>query len=376
VPTPDCALPQPPNRRGGRNDTIWAVAERQRRQALVGRLAALGWFTQDGEVAATQAVGMLLEEPPLREALLRHLSEVTATDLSSVTSFQAELVHDDLARPDLEGRDGHGRPLLVIEAKFGARLTGAQLQAYTTYLEARLEGGIYGALIVLVPSYRGPEAQAILDTLEIRSVEPDGAAPAVTTTVLTWDDLLGVLDAATQGGAHDEDGIRCDLRQLRALCRTMAALDIPPLGLVATGGGGVQDREADLQRLIDEATSGFRLPSGRLLPLALEREFDYYRRYIPGGLPDSDCYCSVGVLGGLADPGTPFWLRYHRDTGSYQAVASRIMASRYASDARGDGGHTWLPLRVSADRSGVGLVDELLGQIEAIRTVAAGGESL
>jgi hypothetical protein len=42
-----------------------------------------------------------------------------------MASFQAELVHDDLARPDLEGWDIRGRPVMVIEAKFGALLTAA-----------------------------------------------------------------------------------------------------------------------------------------------------------------------------------------------------------------------------------------------------------
>lgn len=349
------------------------MAEEQRRHALLGRLAALGWFTQNGEVAATQAVAMLLEEPPLRDALLRRLAQLTGTDLASVASFHAEVVHDDLARPDLEGRDGRGRPLVVIEAKFGARLTTAQLQAYMTYLATRLEAGVRGVLIVLVPSYREPEAEAVLGGVEIHADERDSFAPTVAAGVLTWDELLRVWDDAAQARPeHAEDGVGCDLRQLRALCDTMAALDIAPLGLVATGGAGWQDREGDLQRLVDEATAGFRASSGRLLPLGLEREFDYYRRYIPGGLPDPDCYCAVGVIGRPADQGTPFWLRYHRETGSYQAVVSRIMASRYAPDARGDGGHIWLPLRVSADRSGAGIIDELVEQIEEIRTVAAG----
>jgi hypothetical protein len=49
----------------------------------LGRLAALGWFTQNGEVAATQAVSMLLDEPQLRDALLRRLARLTETELRS-----------------------------------------------------------------------------------------------------------------------------------------------------------------------------------------------------------------------------------------------------------------------------------------------------
>jgi len=102
-----------------------------------------------------------------------------------------------------------------------------------------------------------------------------------------------------------------------------------------------------------------------------EEEFGYYRRYIPGGLEDPDCCCSVGVLNGLAVD-TPSWLRYHKDTSSFQEVAERIMASPLAGEARGNGGHRWLPLRVSADRSGAAVVDELAAQIEGIQAIAAG----
>ena len=81
------------------------------------------------------------------------------------------------------------------------------------------------------------------------------------------------------------------------------------------------------------------------------------------------------MVGGLASEGrTPFWLRYHRDTSSFQTVADRIMASQFAADARGDGGHIWLPLRVSDDRSGAVIVDELAGQIDELRALAAGSE--
>ena len=352
-----------------------AVADEQRRRALLGRLARLGWFARHGEVAATQAMAILLEEPQLRDALLRHLGQMTQTDLHDVRLFESELVHDDRARPDLEGRDGRGRPLVVVEAKFGAALTSGQLHAYLSYQYSRLDGGDRGALIVLVPSYRTPEAEAVLGTLETQPDEWSASTSSVSAAVLTWDDLLAVWDDAAQELPADErDDVACDLRQLRELCKTMAALDVPPLGLVAAGRG-LQERESDLRRLVAEATAGFPGPSGRLIPIGMEAEFNFYRRYIPGSSGDPDCYCAVGVVGSLAGHGTPFWIRYHRKTSSFQAVADHIMASRLAVDARGDGGHIWLPLHVSADRSGTAIVAELLERIEEIRAIAAGDAS-
>jgi hypothetical protein len=352
-----------------------AAVTEERRQALLGRLARLGWFAQHGEVAATQSVAILLEEPPLRDSLLRCLAQVTETDLGAVRLFQAELVHDDLARPDLEGWDDAGHPLVVVEAKFGASLTAAQLQAYLTHQVARLPGGTRGALVVLVPSYRRPEAEAILRTVGSGGDDSTPVTPSVSTAVLTWNELLGVWDEAVQRLPADaRPPVICDLRQLRELCRTMVGLDIPPLGLVATGGGGWQDRENDLKQLVDEASAKFPYAS-RLLPLGIERwpGFDHYRRYLPSRRPGAGQW-SLGLVGGL--PGSPFWLRYHRDTPNFQTFAERIMASRFAADSRGDGGHVWLPLRVSAHRSGATIVSELIEQTEAIRAVAEGPESL
>ena len=95
--------------------------------------------------------------------------------------------------------------------------------------------------------------------------------------------------------------------------------------------------------------------------------FEYYRRYRPAKRPGGG-QCSVGVAGGL--PGTPFWFLYHRETPNFRIFADRIMASRFAAAAGGDGGHLWLPLRVSADRSGATIVGELIEGIEAIRAIA------
>jgi hypothetical protein len=123
---------------------------------VLGRLAGFGWFARHGEVAATQALAMLLEEPGLRDSLLRHFGQITGTDLSAVGSFHPELVGDELGRPDLEGQDSHGRPLAVVEAKFGARLTSDQVRTYLRNQTAGLDDGIRGVLILLVPSYRKP----------------------------------------------------------------------------------------------------------------------------------------------------------------------------------------------------------------------------
>jgi hypothetical protein len=344
------------------------------RRPLLGRLAGLGWFSRHGEVAATQSLAILLEDPELRAPLLSYLGERAQTDPGPVESFQAESGVDG-GRSDLEGQDVGGRPLLVVEAKFGATLSDGQVRTYLTDQEKRLDGGARGTLVLLVPSYRVPEAEAILRSIE-EAAEDQGS---VSTVVVTWEEWLGAWDVAAQELPGSlQDAVLSDLGQLRALCKTMEGVDVPPLVEVATGGDW-GDREDDLHRLVREVTDQpqFRGP-GRLLPTKRDQELDYYFRYIPGVPSDSksECYCSVGVASRLRSAGgTPFWLRYHRKTRDFQTVSERIMASRYARDAAGNQGHIWLPLHVSPDRSGAAVLEELTAEIEEIRAIAAGSEA-
>lgn len=350
------------------------MAREKRRRALLGRLAGLRWFTRHGEVAATQSLAILLEDPELQAPLLSHLGQRAHTDLGSVESFRAESDVDG-GRSDLEGQDVSGRPLLVVEAKFGATLSSGQVRTYLTDQEGRLDDGVRGTLVLLVPSYRVLEAQAVLRIIEEQAEDEE----SVSTIVVTWDEWLGAWDeAARELPGSLQDAVLSDLSQLRALCKAMEGLDIPPLGEVASGHKW-KDREADLHRLVREVTAQpqFRGP-GRLLPTQYEKELDFFSRYIPGAPPESKskCYCSVGVAGGLATAGgTPFWLRYHKKTPDFQTISGRIIASRYARDARGNQGHTWLPLRVSLDRSGAAILEELTAKIEEIRAIAAGSEA-
>jgi len=62
------------------------MAEGKRRE-LLGRIAEFGWFSQQGEPAATQCLAMLLEDKPLKKALLRHLEDLMSVDLGSIVVF-------------------------------------------------------------------------------------------------------------------------------------------------------------------------------------------------------------------------------------------------------------------------------------------------
>jgi hypothetical protein len=154
-------------RRGCDGRLVLAVASSsmvgQGRRALLGRIAEFGWFMQQGEPAATQALAMLLEDEPLREAFLRALEDRTGANLNAVSYFVPEAVHEDGARPDLEGLDDEGQPLIVVEAKFWAALEQGQVRSYLADQVSRLGAGVQGVFVLVVPTSRADVAQGVLN---------------------------------------------------------------------------------------------------------------------------------------------------------------------------------------------------------------------
>ena len=69
---------------------------------------------------------------------------------------------------------------------------------------ATLIGGARGALVVLLPSYRRPEAEAVLTSVRSTAEESNASTRSLSTAVLAWDELLGVCDAAAEELPADE----------------------------------------------------------------------------------------------------------------------------------------------------------------------------
>ncbi len=163
---------------------------------------------------------MLFEDPPLKEAMLRHLEALTNTDLGSIEFFVPEVIHLEGGRPDLEGQDAGTRPLLVVEAKFGAVLHPAQVRSYLANQQSRLGPDVRGAFVLLVPPMRIQEAERVLDAA-LRDLQDQGFnTDFVGTTVITWEDWIGVWEEGV-GDLTDADSLAGDLVQLRAMCMTL-----------------------------------------------------------------------------------------------------------------------------------------------------------
>lgn len=347
------------------------------RRALLGRLAGLGWFTRRGEVAATQALAMLLEDPTLAEATLRLLGSRSSTDLTAVTKFQAEAVHEDGARPDLEGVSDDGVPLIMVEAKFGAALTVGQLRAYFDDQSRRLgtpstqDPGRVGVIVLMVPPHRVAEAERAHAALVAQRVDAGLPPYPSRFLVVGWDTWLDDWDAAVAGLPATSHSVAADLVQLRELCLTLGGLHMRPLEKAASGPDWT-GRAGDLATLVDQVTQQLRGPDGKTLPIQHEAGYDPMR-YISGGYRLGGSSCSVGLASRFANEGaSPLWLRYHRSTPHFSAISDAIFRSELRLRVRTDDRHLWLPLLIRPDLAGEQLVEDLVAQVWDVRRLLGG----
>ena len=202
--------------------------------SLLGHLAPR--FTVHPENLATEALCFILRQSTAaRNALVQHL-RFAGTDLPQQLVFRTQVTGEDGAIPDLEGVDGQGRAVLVVEAQFWAGLTENQP---VTYLK-NLPGDAHSQLVFLVPAQR---ITALWDEIAKRSRE--GSLPVGemqsrgseyrwarldgqrTLVMVSW---RSVLDALTESlRANGEAASLSDVGQLRGLCERMDSAAFLPL---------------------------------------------------------------------------------------------------------------------------------------------------
>lgn len=330
------------------------------RPSLLGRLVyELSWLTRQGEPTATRALAVMLEEPLLKASTLDWLGEKTGQDLSTVRKFEAERIHDDARRTDLEGLDSRERPVLIVEAKFGAAFGMGQLRDYFQDQTQRLEQSD-GALVLLVPENRRAEAQRLLDV--------EAGTHSIGTAVVTWGEWFDSWDHAVAKEPAGVRSIAADLTQLRDMAASLGGFILEPLAQ-ASFGAAWRDREGDLRDIVGQVTLALNDSSGWLPPITHSSGFDP-ARYVPVG--NGGSWLAVGVASRFADEGTspPIWVRFHKRTPGFSAIKKKILASDYHERARLDDGHVWLPLRVDPGLAGPDLVSDLVHQVRAIQLVA------
>jgi len=173
---------------------------------------------------------------PSRCAFLHLTGDAAAVDLSAVTAFERERPIAD-GQLDLQGVDLHGRPRLIIEAKFGHTMGEGQMRRYLSHQFAALTGigltgDVEGVLLLLVPQPRLADAAAIMTHLTSSQLElSTDSASRVVPIGLSWERCLDTIKDAVSTQDAGPVSVAADTAQLRALCATLSA-DVAPLAEV------------------------------------------------------------------------------------------------------------------------------------------------
>lgn len=314
-----------------------------------------------GEPAATKCLAYLLQrEPSLHAATIAWLSAATDCDLSQVRDFHEERVHDGGGRPDIVGTDVLDRPVLVVEAKFGAELSEGQVAGYLVDQRSRL-GDASGAMVVLVPEARFDSSRLIVERAKATVGLED-----FRTAVVGWDEWLRVWEQATSSAEGENETTQSDLVQLRGLLKAMG-------GLVGTryapdDTASWRAWQEELSVLVREFTLEVIEHQGHKaqgLPVQTREAGFSPARYVSvprAGLPT--IYLLVGLAHQRADNGyTPIWARLSRDYS--KPILGRVLA-RFPGADDDEVGQVWIPLTVPPALVGRERVHDMADQLRQI----------
>lgn len=330
------------------------------------------WFRGIGEPMVTRAFALMLEDSRLRAATVSQIGAVTGRDLSDVRWFVAERIQDDGARADLVGLDASSRPRVVIEAKFNAYLTTKQVRSYLDDQE-RLVGDplIDRALVLLMPPSRVAEAENVLRQVRSERISEGLLPHTAGTGVLSWDAWIDHWELAVDDLPKTPDSIAADLVQLRAVCRALGGVVVPPFN--SDTGAEWRQRESELANVVAEATKLLMPPGSTAADFPLQKRDARFSpfRWVPSGYPAPNSWMAVGLSGEFADEGSaPIWVRYDATHPEWPTLRTRIMTSALGASARHDHGNLWVPLVINPELPGPALIDDLVRQAESLRRLA------
>ena len=332
---------------------------------LLGHLAQFGSFWQQGELLCTQGLAYLLRDAEGERVFTGLISSATGHSLSPGLSWQAEVRQEDRGRPDLEGRNAEGKAVVKIEAKLGAPFGQGQLESYVSAL---CSGGQGGILLVVVPKSRVGEATGYAcEHFQIAGSGPwriTREAVEIPCAVVTWEDVLDALSAVAS------ERFRDDLSQFHAMYRVFNGDDMEPLTedveLLAW-----RDREAWWETLVERVTRALTAPGNQVLPFGVDGSPQpYRRRYVCRRVSGEwSCY-SVGTRDPFQGRQWPIWLRFHKGTGHFKEIASRLERSALGAEAVHSQGHLWFELEVPRNADRQTMVEDLAAQVQRVAAVA------
>ena len=337
---------------------------------LLGVLARQRWFTKMGEPATTQAAAALLKHPELADPLLGWLMSILQIDLpDEIVEFAAEAIDGTGKRPDIVGRDVQGRPRLIIELKFDAKIDVRQVVAYRReqirhFGTDRKES----ATLLVVPERRLTKASDAFN--QVASLLPDAVRDddrLAGTGFAPWQEWLGAWDRALDDFPQGRAQVAADVVQFNALCRALLKSTIAPLNDAATSEGWTS-RRRDILRLPDLVTSrlnymlwhdGFERLRGAEIQVPFRS-----RRTITISMGRLWTDADVGIR---TDPGaglSPLWLRIRESRcDDLGIVRSRIASSRFGASLRHDKGHLWIPIIIPPHLGDDALINSLVNEV-------------
>lgn len=335
------------------------------RTSLIGRLASSGWFMRRAEVTTTTSMTMLLRDEPFKRSFLNDLTARTDVNLESVTRFDAEIIHLDGGRVDIEGVDDAGTPLVMIEAKIGHYVTHGQVLSYLEDQHRRLGEEQHGVFVLLVPKSRQLEAELAISTAQ-ENLER-GRNTSVKAIVLTWQDVIDTWERALADSDPSPtfDSPHVDLHQFIELCRAFGGL-----GSADANMSEWQRRAEVWMPIVDAITRS--VSSGPLLPMVTRGNYAPYR-YI--GTAIEGIFAAVGVQQQFAGEGqTPLWMRFHKATaknlGGISTIRAKLAKSAFARALRFDGGHVWIALEIDETLTDEQLVTAIVDQCTTVLEIA------
>lgn len=338
-------------------------------------------FTFQTENLATEGLLFILSDSiPARQALTRlafaDLPEAEHGRLN--LRFRSQVAGDDDSRPDLIGFDTQEREALIIEAKFWAGLTSNQPVNYLN----RLPNDGPSCLLFIAPSRRfetlWPELlerckQAGESVAQEASMDGDRRCRFRSGRFLclvSWDKLLGTLDAAAQAAA--DHALAGDIRQLKSLCVDVDSGEFQPirseeLGMVSP------HRMKQFIELVDSLVERLQqkeLATKNGLKQANTRfEQGHYVR-----LGWCCAYIHTDLVKWATLRGTPIWIRLYGATfeGTPSEVRQRLAIlerenpPRLLFQSQGAQGSLFVPLRIRLNCERELVLDDLYQQVNCV----------
>ncbi len=347
--------------------------------SLLGELA-LRLARSPEDIATEALVYVLSRSESARTQIQRLAGDWAPEPLRPVVSFRSQATAEDDCRPDVEGHDADGIPVIILENKFWAGLTDAQPLSYLRRLETR--GGL---LCVVAPSLRlgllWPELLDRAETAAHADVRVSRADQEVkvahvgancTLALVSWSFLLGQIRNALE--AEGDVALIADLRQLEGLASRMETGGFIPFTL-SDLTSPTPRHVVQFCEVVDSAVAALLLEpwadKKKLKATAGEGWWGHYVRVYGHG-----CQLSFNAPMWNEYGRSPIWLWVRSPAWKYSERLERTLVTHFGHDAcitlRGEWREgCWLAMRVPEGCERDVVVRDICRQVAEVADVLA-----